>query len=298
MSREELAAIRARLAAAANYSAEFSVDDARVSWYAYTDDFVVPEGLKVESDEAGGRPLEWIRRADAAADTAVLYLHGGGYVCGSARSHRPITSALAQVFAGGVASLDYRLAPEDPFPAAVDDAVAAVRSIVSRGIAPGRLAIAGESAGGGLAVATLLALRDSGGPMPGAAWCISPWADLTNSGATVRESTGRDPIVFPGAIDVTARLYLGGSPATHPQASPIFADLRGLPPLLIQVGSSEILVDDAVRLARTAGLADVDVTLEIWPEMLHAWHIFAGELSEGRDATLQAARWLERHLRR
>lgn len=296
MSQREIEAIRHRLSVVENYSGPFSVETARATWYAYTDGFKTPDGLALRSDRLGDRKVEWTSRAGVADDRVLLYLHGGGYVCGSPHTHRPITAEAAKSFTGLVASLDYRLAPEHPCPAAVEDTIAAVEDLYRRGIKPDQLALAGESAGGGLVVAALVALRDRGLALPAAAWLISPWADLTNSGDTVACNAHRDPIVFRDSIEITARLYLGDRDREDPLASPRHADLRGLPPLLIQVGACEVLVDDAVSLARAAGLADVDVTLRIWPRMLHAWHIFAAELEEGRRATSEATEWLARQL--
>lgn len=296
MSAAELEIILKRLTASGNYSPEFSVSAARTDWYAYADDFVVPEGLSLWTESLGASPVEWTARAGASSERIVLYLHGGGYICGSPKSHRAITCELAESFAGRVGSIDYRLAPENPFPAAVDDVVAAVEKLYIRGISPRSLALAGDSAGGGLAIASMLAIRDRGLPLPAAAWVISPWTDLTNSSISIQQNATRDPIVFVDAIERTARLYLGAQPARNPLASPVFGDLRRLGPMLIQVGSGEILFDDAVRLARAAGIADVEVTLEIWPKMPHAWHIFSAALEEGRAAVRRAAEWLAAEL--
>jgi epsilon-lactone hydrolase len=296
MSQREIEVIRHRLAAARNYSGGFSVESARATWYAYTDGFETPDGLAVRSDRLGACEVEWTQRMGTADDRVLLYLHGGGYVCGSPRTHRPITAEAAKSFPGAVASLDYRLAPEHPCPAAVEDTVAAVEELYRRGIRPERLALAGESAGGGLVVAALVALRDRGSPLPTAGWLVSPWADLTNSGDTVCDNAHRDPIVFRESLEASARLYLGDRDRRDRLASPRHADLRGLPPLLIQVGACEVLLDDAVGLSRAAGLADVEVTLQVWPRMVHAWHIFAAELEEGRLATAEATDWLARRL--
>jgi phosphinothricin tripeptide acetyl hydrolase len=179
---------------------------------------------------------------------------------------------------------DYRLAPEHPFPAAVDDAVAAYRWLLDRGQTPERMVLAGDSAGGGLTVATLLALRDRGLPLPAAGVCISPWVDLTLSGASYDAKAATDPIVTRDGVTEMARAYLGQTEARTPLASPLFADLSGLPPLLIQVGSEEVLLDDSVALAKRAKTAGVDATLEIWPSMIHVWHWFLPMLDEAQAA--------------
>jgi epsilon-lactone hydrolase len=246
---------------------------------------------------AGGRPAEWIRPAGAWNDAALLYLHGGGYVIGSPRSHRHLAEAIAR--AAGIACLlpDYRLAPEHPFPAAVDDALAAYRSLVEqRKIAPGSVAVAGDSAGGGLTAVTLLAIRQAGLPVPGAAVCISPWTDLTCSAPSYGTKAASDPLVARPGITVMAQEYLGATDPRTPLASPLFADLRGLPPLLIQVGSEEVLLDDATRLAQQACAAGVDATLEVWDSMIHVWHWFLPWLDEAQSAVDKIGAFLRERL--
>jgi acetyl esterase/lipase len=178
-------------------------------------------------------------------------------------------------------ALDYRLAPEHPFPAAVEDAVSGYRYLLSRGIRPGRIAIAGDSAGGGLVVAALLAIRDAGLAQPACGWCISPWVDMEGTGETMTTRAAADPMVQREPLLEMAKLYLGGADPRSPLAAPIYADLRDLEPLLIQVGAAETLLDDAIRLAKGAGAADVRVDLQIWPEMIHVWHLFHPELKAG-----------------
>jgi phosphinothricin tripeptide acetyl hydrolase len=246
--------------------------------------FPVPTDVKVEHVIAPPVLAEWLAAPGARDDTAVLYLHGGGYVIGSPRSHRHLAAAIGDSAKSRVLLPDYRLAPEHPFPAAVDDAVAAYRWLLDRRIAPARIVIAGDSAGGGLTVATLLALRDAGMPLPGAGVCISPWVDLTCGGASYATRAEVDPIVKRAGIDAMANAYLGGADAKTPLASPLFADLRGLPPLLIHVGDDEVLLDDSVQLAERARKAGVDATLDVWPKMVHVWHWFFPMLDEGHAA--------------
>jgi acetyl esterase/lipase len=181
-------------------------------------------------------------------------------------------------------ALGYRLAPEHPFPAAVEDAVAGYHYLLGRGLKPDRIAIAGDSAGGGLVVAALVAIRDAGLPQPGCGWCISPLVDMEASGETMTSRSAADPMVQKAGILDMARLYLNGADPRSPLASPIHADLRGLGPLLIQVGAAETLLDDALALAKAAGAADVYVDLQIWPEMVHVWHLFHPELKAGGRA--------------
>ena len=259
--------------------------------------FTVPPGSTVESVTAGGRPAEWIRPAGARSDAALLYLHGGGYVIGSPRSHRHLAEAIAR--AAGISCLlpDYRLAPEHPFPAAVDDALATYRSLIEqRKIAPGSVAIAGDSAGGGLTAVTLLSIRQAGLPMPGAAVCISPWTDLTCSAPSYETKAATDPLVMRPGITVMAKDYLGGTDPRTPLASPVFGDLRGLPPMLIQVGSEEVLLDDAARLADRARAAGVDATIEVWDSMIHVWHWFLPWLDEAQSAVDKIGAFLRERL--
>jgi acetyl esterase/lipase len=246
--------------------------------------FPTPPDVKVEHVIAPTAPAEWLSPPGARDDAAVLYLHGGGYVIGSPRSHRHLAAAIGAAAKTRVLVPDYRLAPEHPFPAAVDDAVAAYRWLLDRAIAPSRIVVAGDSAGGGLTVATLLALRDAGVPLPAAGVCISPWTDLTGSGVSYRTRADVDPIVKREGIDGMATAYLAGKDPKTPLASPLFAELRGLPPLLIHVGDDEVLLDDAVQLAERARKAGVDATLDVSDKMIHVWHWFFPMLDEGQAA--------------
>jgi acetyl esterase/lipase len=239
---------------------------------------------------------EWFTLEGAARDAAILYLHGGGYVVGSIRSHAGLTAQLARAANVRLLSLDYRLAPEHPHPAAVEDAVAAYRWLQGQGIAPKRIVIAGDSAGGGLTVATLLALRDAGDPLPAAAVCLSPWLDMELTGESIDARAADDPIVQRDALARYAAWYLGGADPRTPLASPLHARLDGLPPLLIQVGTAETLLDDAIRFARRAQAAGIAVTLEPWEEMIHVWQFFAFTLPEGRQAIARIAEFIRQHI--
>lgn len=255
--------------------------------------FPTPPEVKVERVSAPVAPAEWLRPPGAVAGRVVLYLHGGGYVIGSPRSHRHLAAAIAAAGQASALLLDYRLAPEHPYPAAVDDATAAYRWLLEQGVAPGHVVVGGDSAGGGLTVATLLALRDARLPLPAGGICISPWVDLTFSGASYRTRAAVDPIVKRPGIDEMARAYLGATAAQTPLASPLFADLRGLPPLLIHVGSDEVLLDDAVQLADRAKTAGVDATLEVWDRMIHVWHWFLPMLDEAQGAVDGIGRFIQ-----
>jgi epsilon-lactone hydrolase len=227
-----------------------------------------------------------IRGIDTAS--TILYFHGGVYVIGSAATSVPLVSDLARRARAKAVTVDYRLAPEHPYPAAVDDARAAYEGLLAQGIDAGQIALAGESAGGGLAVATLLALRDAGTPLPSSAFLMSPYADLTLSGETFLENRAIDPILTPEGLRLRVPDYVGRADASDPQISPVFGDLSGLPPLLIQVGSHEILLSDALRLARRAAIDEVPVTLEVTPGVPHVFQGFAAVLDEG-DAALDRA---------
>jgi acetyl esterase/lipase len=244
----------------------------------------LPAGLIREPIQVNGVPAEWVSARGAAADRAVLYLHGGGYVLGSIATHRELAARISAASGARCLVIDYRLAPEHPFPAAVEDAVKAYRWLLDVGYAPERLAIAGDSAGGGLTMATLLALRDAKLPMPATAVCISPWVDLAVEGESMSTRAKEDPMLSREPLLAMAKHYLGSGTARAPLASPVFADLRGLPPLLIHVGDHETLLDDSTRLAERARRAGVEVELEIWPEMIHVWHAFAAMVPEGREA--------------
>jgi phosphinothricin tripeptide acetyl hydrolase len=257
--------------------------------------FPTPADVKVEHVSAPAAPAEWLRPPSAAPGRVVLYLHGGGYVIGSPRSHRHLAAAIAGAAAARALLLDYRLAPEHPYPAALEDATAAYRWLLAEGVAPGSVVIAGDSAGGGLTVATLLALREARVPLPAAAVCISPWVDLTCSGGSYVTKADADPIVGRAAVEQMARAYLGSTTPREPLASPLFADLRGLPPLLIHVGSEEVLLEDAVQLAERARAAGVETTLEVYERMIHVWHWFLPMLDEAQTAVEAIGRFARRH---
>lgn len=241
---------------------------------------------------AGGVPAEWIAAAGAADDRVILYVHGGGYVMGSIATHRELVARLSKASGARGLALDYRLAPEHPFPAAVDDAVAAYRWLLSQNIKPNNIVVAGDSAGGGLAVATLLAIRDAKLPLPAAGVGISPWVDMEGLGESMTTRAKADPVVQKQGLLGMAQLYLGGKDAKSPLAAPLHADLTGLPPLLIQVGDAETLLDDSTRLAEKAKKAGVKVELEVWPEMPHVWHLFAPFLPEGQQAIEKVGKYV------
>ena len=246
--------------------------------------FVLPGDVTVQAVNSNGVKSEWTSTPDADASSVILYLHGGGYVICSLQSHRHLVAEIGRAAGARTLGIDYRLAPEHPFPAALEDSVAAYRFLLDSGTKPNRIALAGDSAGGGLVVAAMLAIREAGLPMPGCGWCISPWVDMQALGASFVDRAETDPTVQKTTIEMMAKWYLGDADPRHPHASPIYADLRGLSPLLIQVGAVETLLDDSIGLARRAGVADVPVELQIWPEMIHVWHIYFPMLEAGRRA--------------
>jgi monoterpene epsilon-lactone hydrolase len=247
-------------------------------------------GLSIDADvscqpvDAGGVPAEWVVAPGALAERVILYLHGGGYVVGSINTHRDLAARLSRAAAARVLLIAYRLAPEHPHPAAVEDATAAYRWLLANGTSSAQLVIAGDSAGGGLTVATLVALRDAGEPLPAAGVCLSPWVDLEGVGESMTTKAAVDPMVQREGLTKMAAMYLAGQPPRTPLAAPLHADLSGLPPLLIQVGTAETLLDDSTRLAERARKAGVQVTLEPWEDMIHVWQAFAAILPEGRQA--------------
>ncbi|MFI6320135.1 alpha/beta hydrolase [Nonomuraea sp. NPDC050556] len=242
----------------------------------------------------GGQPALELRKAAPGADV-LLYFHGGGFVVGSARVNAHLTAALLRHLDGRALSLDYRLAPEHAYPAAPDDCLAAYRELLDSGVDPRRLVIAGDSAGAGLVVVTMMRARDAGLPMPAAAVLFSPAVDLTLSGASMRSKDGVDPIFVPAALEWLFEQYANGGDRSAPELSPIFGDLAGLPPLLIQVGSSELLLDDAVRLAGRAGADEVEVTLEVVPRQPHVFQLDDSS-PEASAALERAGRFLATHL--
>ncbi len=290
MADTEIERIRAMLAARPRPTA---LSERRARLDALGEQFAVPPDVRLEAVEANGVPAEWTTTPGADPSRVILFLHGGGYVSGSIVSHRAMVAEAGRQAGTRTLALGYRLAPEHPYPAALQDALAGYRFLLSSGIAPRHITVAGDSAGGGLTVATLLSLRDTGTPLPGCAWCLSPWTDLEMTGASLATKAAVDPMVQRDYLEELASMYLAGADPRDPLVSPLHADLRGLPPLLVQVGSAETLLDDAVRLAGTAASADVAVTLEAYPDMIHVWPLFHQLLAPGRRALASAGRFVQ-----
>ncbi len=255
-----------------------------------------PADVTWEPVDAGGVPAEWVIPDDCEPGRALVYFHGGGYATGTLESTRALCSHVARAARARLLSVDYRLAPENPFPAALDDALAAYRYVISAGFAPQSVAICGDSSGGGLALATLIALRSAGDPLPAAGACMSPWTDLSLSGPSVQANLETDPMVSATSLNLMADAYLGEADRRTPTASPLFADLAGLPPLFLQVGAGELLVDDSKRFAERAQEAGVEVTLEIWDDVFHVWQGFADMVPEGRDAVAGIGAFIQERL--
>jgi acetyl esterase/lipase len=256
----------------------------RNRWHAFANVLWTARGVTVEPTEVAGLTAEWLLPECAPEDRLLLYLHGGAYLMGGCATHRQMVSYIAR--ASGVRTLlpEYRLAPEHPFPAAIDDVVRLYRSLRHGGMAAESIVIAGDSAGGGLAMATLLSLRDAGEPMPAAACLISPWLDLTGEGDSMTERAAHDPWFRPEDMPIIARYYCRDDQVRHPLVSPVFADLEGLPPLFIQVGEDEILLSDSTRIADNIRQAGGQVSLEVWPRMWHVFQAFVHHVPEAREA--------------
>ena len=267
----------------------------RRSFERMIDGFTIDVSAKYNRLNAGGVTAEWVAAEGASDSRVVLYFHGGGYIIGSPRTHRPMLAELSQASEGRVLALDYRLAPEHPFPAPVEDSVAAYRWLLSEGYDPARIAVAGDSAGGGLTVAMMVQVRYLGLPMPGAAVCISPWVDMEGLGESMETRAQADPMVGKENLMVSAKTYLGGADPRAPLAAPLYADLHGLPPTLIQVGDAEVLLDDSTRLAGIAREAGVQVQMDVWDDMIHVWYLFAPILPEGKQALAQAGNFIKKH---
>lgn len=257
--------------------------------------YSVAQDVRIEPIRANGVPAEWTTVPDADPSCVVMFLHGGGYISGSIDSHRHMVAEAGRQSGARGFAVGYRLAPEHPFPAALDDAVAAYKFLLASGYDPKQIALAGESAGGGLAVATATTLRDSGVPLPACIWCSSPWVDLEMTGGTMVTKAAVDPLIQKPYLQELAADYLHGADPRGPLVSPLYADLRGLPPMLIQVGSAETLLDDAIRLAGVAGGADVNVKLHVWPDMIHAFHLFYQQVAAARLGLAEVGDFLRSH---
>ena len=272
-----------------------TTDDDRLSYERIMSSLPLDDDIETQRVGVNGVPAEWISAPESQESRVVLYLHGGGYLFGSARTHRVMLAHLARAAKARVLALDYRLAPEIPFPAPVEDSVSAYQWLLSQGVSPRKIVFGGDSAGGGLVVAAMVALRSVGEPMPAAGVCISPWADMEATGQSFTTNAENDPSVSRERILKIAGVYLDGKDPRAPLASPIHADLTGLPPLLLQVGGIEVLLDDSTALKSRAKEAGVSVEMEVWDDMPHVWHHYAPILPEARKAIGKIGEFVLRH---
>ncbi|WP_162527140.1 alpha/beta hydrolase fold domain-containing protein [Sphingomonas solaris] len=293
-----IAGIRAQLAQRASLAKGIAMSwpEIRAGMDAATALIPPAAGCSSTPRDVGGVPGEEVVFGDAAPAGTILFLHGGGYVMGGPQTHRTLSSRFAKATRAAVVVIDYRLAPEHPFPAALDDAEAAYRALLAEGRTADRIVIAGDSAGGGLALALALRLKALGLPQPAGLFVISPWTDLLQSSDTCVSKAASDPIISKEGLDAMAGAYLGGAAGDDPLASPVRGDFAGIAPMLIHVGAEEVLLGDSIALAGAAGAAGAGVRLEIWPEMIHVWHAFADRLAPARDAIAVAATWINERL--
>lgn len=272
-----------------------TIDQLRAGFAAMAQHYPPAPDAVFERVDASGVRAEWVSLESGGERPVVLYFHGGGYCIGSAQTHRDLVSRICRAAGARALSVDYRLAPEHPHPAAVEDGVQGYRWLRKQGIPARSIVVAGDSAGGGLTLATLLALRDAGDELPAAGICISPVTDLAKEGESMRTRIDLDPMVNPASSTRYAQMYIAGGDTKTPLASPLYADLKGLPPLLILVGTSEVLFDDSTRFARKAQEAGLTCEIDVWEEMVHIWPFFAAELPEGRQAIGRMAAFISEH---
>lgn len=289
-------AIAEAMASQASVADGGNIERARADMEAMTATAPLPEGVQIETVDAGGVPALSIRMPDSCDDRVVLYLHGGGYTIGSANTHKSLVARISRDSGARCLSLDYRLAPEHPFPAAVDDALAGYRHLLASGVESSRIIIGGDSAGGGLTLATLLALRDAGDPLPAAGFCYSPWTDLEGTGDSHDDPATNDPMVEIDGLRSMGRLYFGETDPKHPLVAPLHADFAGLPPLLIFVGTRELLLDDSTRVAEKAKAAGVDVTLYVEEGLVHVWPFLGDDVPEAALALEQTSEFIRKHM--
>ncbi|MFJ5920848.1 alpha/beta hydrolase [Streptomyces ardesiacus] len=257
-----------------------------------------PHGVSFERVELDGVPTMLVVPDEVTDDRAVFYIHGGGYVHGAVEAYVGLAGHYAKRLGARVYVPDYRQAPEHPFPTPIDDVFTAYRALLAAGTAPGKIAISGDSAGGAMVITIMRKARDAGLPLPVAGVAISPWADLTHSGPSVRSRAGLDPLCTGEFLDDLARAFLGDALATDPDASPVFAEVRGLAPTLIQMGENEVMLSGAITLAGRLAEQRVRTTLEVWPRMFHVWHMLAGHMAESDEALDNAVSFITREYER
>jgi monoterpene epsilon-lactone hydrolase len=297
MASEQAAVIKTRLREfAASIDPKASLEELRAIYDGFAALTAEPTGIIWTEVVAGGVPSIWADAGGGATDRVLQYVHGGGYMIGAAKYYRNLTGHLAKALGCRVLNVDYRLAPEQPHPAAVDDSTAAYKWLLDQGIDPKHIAIAGDSAGGGLTMATLLNIKKQGLPMPAAAMPISPWIDMECTGESMSTRATVDLLVSSGMLKMMSEAFLQGQDSKDPLAAPLHGDLRGLCPLYIQVGDEETLLDDSTRLAELASAAGVETRIDVFPEMQHVFQIAAGNMPEADDAIQRMADWVRPRL--
>jgi acetyl esterase/lipase len=275
---------------------EYTIEISRSSLDNIAEFQVIPDDINFKRVDSGGVPAEWVWSSNVNEDYVIIYLHGGGYTSGTIENSREFAARLSKLVNVRVLLPGYRLAPENPFPAALEDSVSAYEWLLLSGIKSKNICIVGVSSGGGLAITTLIKLRDRGIHLPSSAVLISPWTDLTNSGESIRINAKKDPMLYPEELEFYKNNYLGDHDPHDPLVSPLFADLKNLPPLFIQVGSYEILLDDSIRLAEKAKKAGVKVTLDIWDDMVHTFVTLDPNIPETIQAAVRIKKFIERYL--
>ena len=252
-----------------------------------------PAGVRFETVNMGGVAATLATPDELKTDAVLMYIHGGAYIVGRPDGYHGIGGNYAKMLGARVYMPDYRLAPEHQFPAPIDDTLRAYEWLLEQNIAASKIALAGESAGGAMVVSVMVAAKSKGLPLPAVGSSISPWANLEHTGASMSNREGLDPLNSKPVLDILARAFLGDTLANHPLASPVFADVTGLPPILVQIGENELMLSDAMRLANHLADNRVRVNLEVWPGMFHAWHFYAGMLAEGQQALESSVRFIE-----
>jgi epsilon-lactone hydrolase len=267
--------------------------EARKAYVEVLAEHPTPPGVSIEAIDMGGVPATVVSPEKFDGRRVLLYIHGGGYVAGSPAGYHGLAGHFAQLLKASVYMPDYRLAPEHPFPAAIEDSLAAYRWLLEQGHSPSDIVFSGDSAGGAMVVSVMVAAKRAGLPLPAAGAALSPWANLEHSGASMLTRDGIDPTVNLAGLNLMAKAFLNGTPKSDPDASPVFADVRGLPPILVHIGEREVMLSDAMQLAAHLAENRVRVTLEVWPDMFHVWHLFAAVLPEGMKALENAATFLD-----
>lgn len=280
---------------ATKFNPSISIEKARKGLEDLTKFAHLPSNTQVEQVTFNAISAEWVCGRVSHEDRAILYLHGGGYNMCSPNTHREMVACIAKICGVKVLVPDYRLAPEHQFPCALEDAILAYRWLIDRGFTGGQIAIAGDSAGAGLSIATAISLRDAGNPLPASIACISPWIDLAMTGDSIKTNSKVDPMLNEAWLKTMATNYVGNEDLRSPLASPLYADLSGLPPLLIHVGSDEILFDDSIRIAKKAENAEVSVTLKVYDHLWHVFHLNARLMPEAKSALEDFGSFINEH---